>query len=116
VKEKLAEILRQRGKRLMLIGFLLFSIDFLVSTALVPFNLEETNIILFGIMALVGLLVSPALFVAGVVVHLYGRSKALSKSPIKHEWTSYEKTAITIATIAVIISAIGLLARAFKLF
>lgn len=103
---KLTEILRQRGKRLILIGILLFSTDFLVSTVLVPLNLEETNSVLFNIMAYVGLLVSPALFVAGVVMYLYGRSKTQTKRSRKHKWTSYEKTTVLLSILAIVISVL----------
>lgn len=103
----------QLGKRLTQIGFLLFFIDYVVSTALVPLNLEETNFVLFGFMASVGLLISPALIVVGVVLYLYSRNKTRSKSLKKHEWTSYEKTTVVLAVISIIIGIIGVLLKVF---
>jgi hypothetical protein len=83
MKKKSAAILRQRGKRLMLAALLLFCIDLLVSIVFLPIDVEETNPILFNITASVGVLVSPALFITGVAVYVYGRNKVQVKDSVK---------------------------------
>jgi Na+/H+ antiporter NhaA len=67
----------------MLAGLLLFCIDLLISMAFLPGDLEETNPIVFNITASVGVLVSPALFITGVAVYVYGRNKMQVKGSMK---------------------------------